>query len=368
MLDFVKWRGDLPLSVSPLCEIDALIFSQLCYLLFQDALGAGAAPLSMAARLVENIPEESGNAQAVTMRHKLLKAVKTTARYGDLTVGRCEDRFDAMRGMQFSAMTITLPDGSLMIAYRGTDATVVGWREDFNMSFSCPVPSQTEALAYLTAVAAETAVPLRLCGHSKGGNLALYATACCEPAIRERITEIYLFDAPGLDDATLATDGYRTALPKVRCYVPQSSLIGRLMGVPDSYTIVRSTGATGIAQHNVFNWVLDGPRFATLPALNKASRLMKMTIDEFLVGSTPDTRRLFVDALFSVLESGNANTLGEVAKHWTDTAGSLRDTLRSLDPGTRKAVLTITGTLASSGMESARRFLSAYRTDPRLPQ
>jgi hypothetical protein len=357
MLDFVKWRGDLPMNVSPFCEVDAVIFSQLAYLHFADALGTGIAPLSEAAALVGGIPEESGNPQAVTLRHKLLTAMQHTARYGDLTIRSCADRFDPVLGMQFAAMTVALPDGSQLIAYRGTDATVVGWREDFNMSFSCPVPSQTEAVAYLSAVAAQTEGPLRLCGHSKGGNLALYAAACCTPAVRERIVDIALFDAPGLDDATLATDGYRAALPRVRCYVPQSSLIGRLMGVPDRYTVVRSTAA-GINQHNVFTWALDGPRFATLPTLDKTSRLMKMTMDEFLAGSTPDTRRMFVDSLFSALESGNATTLSDVAKRWTDTAGTLLETLRSLDQGTRKAVLGIVGTLASSGMESAHKFLN----------
>ncbi|MDD3214373.1 MAG: DUF2974 domain-containing protein [Eubacteriales bacterium] len=360
MFEYLKWRDDLSFSVSPVCEIDALIFSQLSYLHFRDALGTGSAPLSDAAGRVTELPQETGNAQVVASRHQLLLAVKDTVRFGSLTVGFCEDRFDPELNMQFAAAAFTLPDGSHIIAYRGTDATVVGWREDFNMSFACPVPSQSAALAYLTRVAAATRGPLRLCGHSKGGNLALYAAACCTPEVRARIGEIYLFDAPGLDKATLSTGGYREALPKVRCYVPQNSLIGQMMGVPPAYTVVRSR-AVGLAQHNVFTWALDGPRFVTLPRLNQSSRLMKATLDEFLQTSTPDTRQMFVETLFSLLGAGNAHTLGEVAGSWTDAPGALISALRSLDPETRKTVLSVAGTLAASGMETAKQFITAYR-------
>ncbi len=362
MFEYVKWRGDLSFSASPFGEIDALIFSQLSYLHFRDVLGTEAAPLRAAAKLLEAMPAEPGNAQAVAQRHKLLRAVKRSARFGGLAVGWCEDRFDTARGMQFAAATFALPEGAHALSFRGTDATVVGWREDFNMSFSCPVPSQAEALAYLEAVAAQTAGPLFLCGHSKGGNLALYAAATCAPAVRERIATVWLFDAPGLDAGTVATEGYRAALPKVRCYVPQASLIGRLMNAPEAYTVVHSA-AIGFSQHNVFTWELDGPRFVTRPSLDKTSLLMKATMDEFLLESTPETRRLFVETLFSVLGAGNAYTLSDVAGRLADTAGALFTTLRALDPATKKAVLSIAGTLASSGVESARRFIGEYRAE-----
>jgi len=358
MIDFIKWRGDLSYGVSPPCEIDALIFAQFSYLHFRDALGERSASLTEAARAVEKLPREPGGPQATADRHALLKAARASARFGRLTVGHCEDLFVPFRNMQFAAVTFSLPDGSHMLAYRGTDATVVGWREDFNMASDCPVPSQTEALRYLEEVAAATTGALRLCGHSKGGNLAMYAAACCGPAVRRRIADVYLFDAPGLDNATLATDGYREALAKVRCYIPQSSVIGRLMGVPEAYTVVRST-ALGIAQHNAFTWALNGPRFATLPALNKSSLLMKATMDEFLQSSTAETRRAFVDTLFSVLGAGNAHTLGDLAGRWADTASALWQSIRALDPATRKAVLSVVSSLASSGVENARKLLGA---------
>ena len=362
MLEYLKWRGDLPMAVSPVNAIDALIFSQLSYLHFRDALGESAAPLRAAARKLDQMEREPGNTKAVTARHELLEAARKSTRFGGLTVSHCADRFDPVKGMQFAAVTFDLPDGAHVLAYRGTDATVVGWREDFNMSFACPVPSQSEAAAYLETVAALTVGPLMLCGHSKGGNLALYAAASCGASVRERITEIDLFDAPGLDAATLETAGYQAALPKVQCYVPQTSIIGQMMGVPETYTVVRST-AVGMNQHNPFTWALDGPRFATLPALDSTSRMMKATLDDFLRDSTPETRRLCVDTLFNAMSGDNVHTLSDVADRWAETAGTVFNALRSLNTDTRKSALSVIGTLASSGMESARRLIADVLDD-----
>ena len=363
MLDFIKWRGDLPFRVSPLGEVDALIFSQLAYLHFRDALGVGGMPVRAAEKQVEAIPYESGNAQVVADRHALLRLAAQSERYGHLTVAYCEDRFDVQREMQFAANAFTLPDGSHMLAFRGTDATLVGWRENFNMSFACPVPSQTEAVRYLEMVASQTAGVLRLCGHSKGGNLAMYAAACCTPAVRDRIADVYLFDAPGLNAATVETNGYRAMQPHVHCYKPQTSVIGMLMQVPQVYTVARST-ATGIAQHNVFTWALDGPQLATLPELDHASRLIKDTLDDFLTDSTPAVRQLFVETLFTVLGAANTHTLGEMADNWTGAAGALWGAVRTVDPATRKAVYSVVSTLASSSVDSIMKRLGADREEP----
>lgn len=376
MREYLKWRGDLSFAAVPLGEIDALILSQLAYLHFRDALGSAAVPLYAAARLVESIPRESGNAQVVMDRHMLLSQAAACERFANLTVAFSDDRFDASREMQFAAVTFSLPNGAHAVAYRGTDATVVGWRENFNMSFACPVPSQTEAVRYLTEVAGQTAGALYLCGHSKGGNLAMYAAAQCTAA-RQRIAGIYLFDAPGVNAETAEGTGYRAALDKVHCYVPQTSIIGQLMRVPENCTVVHSS-ATGMGQHHVFTWGLDGPRFATLPGLDSASRLVKATVDDFLTDSTPDMRQRFVETLFAVLGAVNTHTLGEMAERWTDTAGALWNALRGLDATTRRAVTAVVSTLAASGVESAIKWIgmdrepteraNAEKEQPSLPE
>lgn len=367
MLDYLKWRADLPFTAAPVNELDMLVFSQLAYLRFRDAIGAGEATLAEAVAAVEALPRESGNPQVAEQRHGLAKQAAESARFGGLTLRLCEDIFDESREMQFAAITVALPDGSHAVAFRGTDATLIGWREDFNMSFACPVPSQAQAEQYLLAVAADTRGPLHLCGHSKGGNLAMYAAARCGAAIRARTLGVYLFDAPGFPAAFTESPGYQASLPAVRCYVPQTSMIGQLMRVPEACTVVRSS-ANGMAQHNVFTWGLDGPHFAALPALDTTSRILKQTLDDFMAESTPEMRRKFVEALFAVLGASGARTFTQMAERWTDTAGALLGAAWDLDPVTRKAVFAVAGSLASNGVESAMRWITAERGDAPEPK
>ncbi len=359
MQAFFQTYGDQTFTALPLGEVDALVFSQLCYLHFRDALQDAAMPLHAAAKLVQALPRESGNAAAVEQRHALLDMAAASKRFGNLTALFSDDRFDIARDMQFAAVTFTLPDGTHMLCYRGTDATLVGWREDFAMSYASPVPSQLEAVRYLQQVALNTVGALHLCGHSKGGNLALYAAACCMPEVRSRIADLYLFDAPGVSTEVAATEGYTQALPKVRCFLPQTSIIGRLMVTPEPYTVVRSN-AFGLTQHNVFTWALEGAALATLPTLDGASQFMSTTIADFMRESTPEARQTFVETLFTVLGAANAHTLSEMADRWTDSAGAIWGAAREVDAQTRKALLAVAGSLANSGMESARKWLTDW--------
>ncbi len=358
MLEYLKWRGDLTFTAAPVNELDMLLFSQLAYLRFRDAIGAGEAAMTEAVAAVEALPRESGNPQISTQRHTLAQQAADSERFGALSVCFCDDEFDEAREIQFAAITVRLPDGSTVIAFRGTDATIVGWREDFNMSHACPVPSQTQAEQYLLRVAAATQGKLYLCGHSKGGNLAMYAAARCGAAVRARTAGVYLFDAPGFPARFTQSAGYQASLPAVRCFVPQTSIIGQLMSVPETRTVV-SSNASGISQHNVFTWALDGPHLATLPDVNNASRIMKNTLDDFMAQSTDEMRRQFVDALFAILGASGARTFTQMSERWTDTAGALLGAAFDLDPVTRKALFSAAGSLASNGVDSAVRWISA---------
>ena len=147
--------------------------------------------------------------------------------------------------MQFSAMCVDLPDGTMCVAFRGTDNTIVGWREDFDMAYQTIVPAQEAAVYYLAQAAASTGRPLRIVGHSKGGNLAMYASSLVGHSVQDGILEIDSFDGPGMNTAMAVNEGYLRIKPKIRSYIPQSSIIGLLMEYVQPYTVVRST-VTGI--------------------------------------------------------------------------------------------------------------------------
>ena len=358
MTDYITWRGDLTFMQQSFGEIDALILTQLSYLHFADVLADGERrTLRELTPLIEAQPREPGKDSVIEDRHALLLRAANCVRFGDLLISDAEDVFDMERDIQFAAMLVSLPNGVRVVAYRGTDSTLVGWREDLNMSFECPVPAQAEAVRYIERVAAAYNGRIQLCGHSKGGNLAVYSAACCLDTTRERIDAVYSFDGPGLDGSTLASPGYRAALPKVRHFVPQTSVIGMLMGVPERYTVVHST-TYSLKQHNTFTWELDGPRFVALPRVDAASRFIKATLDDWLKDSTRETRKVFVETLFDVLEASNARTLKEMRASWSSTAAALWSATSTLDPSTRKVIVTVASSLFASGMETAKDFLT----------
>ena len=265
LFDYLDWRGDLPFSAAPLNPVDGILLARLSYLpfeLFSRPLGREAAPLwEVAAELSARADFSSRVLRRSDAR--LLTAMGQSVRFREMTVFHYEQQFDPETQTQFSAVSIGLGDGRTYLSFRGTDNTLVGWKEDFNMAFTCPVPAQRSALAYLEAVAGEVSGPLLLGGHSKGGNLAVYAAAFCPPALEERILAAYNFDGPGFDESVLQTEGYRRVCHKVSTFVPQSSIVGMLLGHEEKYTIVHS-GQTGIMQHDLCSWNVRQSAFKSL--------------------------------------------------------------------------------------------------------
>ena len=215
ILDYLKWRGDISITASPFNAVDSLILSVLSYIPFEEIITEH--PLK-SNKIEISITEAAELFSKKTVDEKkirsekdveLFQALAKAPRFADLPLSFYINRTDLEEEKQFSAITISLPDSTSFIAYRGTDLTLVGWKEDFNMSFLCPVPSQTEAVYYLEHVASHIKGKLRLGGHSKGGNLAVYASAFCNKKIQKRILEVYNNDGPGFDLSIIQKEGYK---------------------------------------------------------------------------------------------------------------------------------------------------------------
>ena len=222
MLDYLAWRGDLSLAAAPWCDVDSLLMACLCYVHLPEAAGdtrlapAQIDPPLFRNKLVNRFFEKC---------RALYDVMAQSVRFGDIRLHHYVDVFDKAREIQFAAVAADLPDGTCFIAYRGTDATLVGWREDFNMSYESPVPAQQEAVQYLEMIAAATDRPLRLAGHSKGGNLSVYAAAHVDAAVQARIERVWSFDGPGLDDASVQSEGYARMLPRITSMITQGNSI-----------------------------------------------------------------------------------------------------------------------------------------------
>lgn len=338
IFDYIEWRGDLDITLDGFNEIDSLILSRLSYLPFDGLFDDN---------------EEITIEESYTRFRKVNKKVKylwkddeelfpvlaNSKRFGKMKVSNYINKIDVKQEKQFSAITINMPDKTIYISYRGTDNTVVGWKEDFNMSFSELVPSQTAAKDYLEKVAKKFRKQIRVGGHSKGGNLAVYASAFCNPKIQERIINVYNNDGPGFNDKVVKSKEYKKILSRVHTYIPKSSIIGRLLNHKEETTIVEST-QTGIMQHDLYTWQMIGTKFVETE-LTDSSEFIDETVTKWLKEGTPEQREKFFDIFFEILSTTEVKTLSEFSENKFTNALTMLKTYRNVDEES-KEILTKT--------------------------
>ena len=356
MMDYLLWRGDVTLDHSPWNDVDSLIAATLSY----QSYPAEPLPLREAAASLPPPPEIEIN--FVKEGRALLSAAGMTERFSELIIHTAVTRTDPERDMQFAAITLTLPDGTHFVAFRGTDNTIVGWREDFNMAFESPIPAQTAALEYLEHIARTYSGSLIVGGHSKGGNLAIYAAAHAQPEVQQRIRAVCSFDGPGLDDATMASEGYAAIAPLIRSFVPRSSVVGLLLAYHPEYTVVRSD-ALGLLQHDTFTWQLLGTRFLEAPELDVSSQLVNQTVHTWLSRVTPQERQRFVDTLFDLLQATGATTMKELMTDVPERAAGILKALQKVDFETARMIATLLGEFMSIGAQNILALLRARHED-----
>ena len=315
MLDYLAWRGDIEFTQMPVNPVDALIFSTLSYIDFKDIVPDNpmqSVSMAEAAAGLFSLSEPL-NRTRVKKDLELLEAVARSARFDNIRLSFYRSILIPEEDTQFAAVTIFLEDGSAYIAFRGTDNTLTGWKEDFNMTFQPDIPAQRLALEYVQEFTAAHPIPIWMGGHSKGGNLSVYAAAKCGELLQMRIVEVHNQDGPGFSEAMMNDPGYRAILPKLRSYVPQSSVIGLLLEHEEPHTIIKSN-QIGIMQHDPYSWQILGPNFIQEDALTSDSRFLDRTFKNWLSQMTNEERSEFFDTVFGLLESTGAERTGELIR------------------------------------------------------
>lgn len=345
MVDYLAWRGDIPFGVSPWNEIDGLLIATLSYLNFHGERDPRGWSLEEMAR-IGLLQEETG--ASFPGRKKVFEALAAGERFRECRLHHAIALTDADLGMQFSALCLDLPDGTTCVAFRGTDNTLIGWREDFNMAYTTRVPAQEAAILYLGRAAELSKRPLRLVGHSKGGNLAVYAAAYAKKRVQNRIESIWSYDGPGMNRETSQTEEYLRIRDRIRSFVPQTSIIGMLMDYYEPYTVVRSA-ASGISQHDPMSWQVYGPRFETLPAIDQTAVVTRDTLHEWLQNSTPEQRAAFVDALFGMAEATRATKMSDLTGEKLRTLLTMVGNRKEVDPETRRIFTRLMAQAVSLG-------------------
>ena len=346
LIDYVAWRGDLHFDAAPWNEADALLLATLSYLTFHGMDDARGWTLAEAKRL--ELLQDSTDTY-FPERKKMFLAMADSPRFGDVRMSHFISVTDEAQEMQFSAACFDLPDGTLCVAFRGTDNSLIGWREDFNMSLLKPVPAQEAAVYYLINAAKMDSRGIRIVGHSKGGNLAAYAAANAPAEVQDRILEAFSFDGPGMSPTVFASEGYRRIVPKIRSYVPQTSIVGMMMEYHREYTVVRSSAA-GIQQHDPLTWQVYGPRFERAEEIDETARTISDTLHDWLNLSDEKQRAAFLQAAYQMIESTRATTVSEIMAEKIKTLRSMVAGSRDLDPEQKKQFNKLTALFFSAGM------------------
>lgn len=319
-------------SERPLCRVDSLVFSCLSYLWLPEEIPASATREGVAlidlddgkTRLSLTAPIGNG-----ANHERLLAAVATNPRFFNVRACLSWERSDRDLERQFAAVTFLLPTGEAYVAMRGTDNTLLGWKEDFNMSFRTTVPSQETAREYLEHVAEQLDSPLYVGGHSKGGNLAVFATMMVPAHVRSRIVRCFSHDGPDFTDELVTDPRWSGSWELVDKTVPGESLIGLLLGNHGEDPIIVKSTRSGVLQHDPFSWVVEGNDFARERALSYDAYRTGKRVNTWLRSKTVEARERFVDILYRVARSSGEVTFSGLISSLGD--GSLSLMMQRLD-------------------------------------
>lgn len=317
ILDYIDWRGDLSFDDSPLCEVDLLILAELSYLQLQGIVPSGfCTDLSFADAVDRFLKKHAGTKisfGAIVPDTILLLAEKArdSRRFGSLRVCGCRERTEEKEEIQFAALTFLWEDKFACCSFRGTDDTLVGWKENLNLSYLAEVPAQRAAAQYasLAAEMLEGIPALYLTGHSKGGNLAIYAAVKGGEAVRSKLAQVFGGDSPGFSAIFAESDAYRSLLPKILHFVPTASVVGMLMNQEDAANITVRSVENGVFQHDGFSWEVKGRQFLRAEGLTDDAKKTAATVRAWIGGMDARDREELCAALDALFRSSGSDTL-----------------------------------------------------------
>lgn len=337
-----------PFSEKPFCNADSLVLSQFVYnnlgaILKDDALEMRD---FMRAECFDGLFDR---VRDVPSNRRLIAALAASPRFRHLRVQWLTEKLCEKTEEQFAAVTVQLDANTACIVFRGTDASLIGWKEDFNMAFMPNVPSQLDAVSYVNTVGSSFSGGLILSGHSKGGNLSIYAAVACDAAVRARIQAVYSHDGPGFGSNLPKLEAYEEMRPRIQKSIPQSSVIGMLLEDQDTYDVVESR-ESGFMQHDPFSWVIQDGVLHALNSITPSAQYMDKTLNGWLSGMTNEERARFVDALYEILSAADITNAFEI--DFGKCLPAMYKAAVSLDAETRSFVFQAIKNLAEAAVRN----------------
>ncbi|MFV0464656.1 MAG: Mbeg1-like protein [Lachnospiraceae bacterium] len=318
MIEYLKWRGDLSFDAAAFNDVDNLLLAQIVYLELDKIVPKPGSPMeiTLEAAVEEYFKthDEAWQKKAGHMEQAAIitaKEMVKTRRFKDISLFAYMNEISTDEESQFCVMQIRTGDGCLYVSFSGTDNTIVGWKENFNMSFLEQTPGQKKAVQYMNTYISGDESTIRVGGHSKGGNLSVYASVYCEPHIQEKILRVYNNDGPGFNKIVLEDEKYHRMLPKILTILPESSIVGMLMQHEETYEVVASSEKP-IYQHDPLSWLVMGSSFVRVETLAKGSLLLDTKLKSWISGMLPEEREEFVEVIFDILDEAHITTAEEL--------------------------------------------------------
>ena len=348
LITYVQQYGAQTFEDKSLTDIDVLVLTEIAYLPFDVIVPKSfdvteAISLNQLGKEFEKIKEkehENNPFMITSERIELLEVVSKSQRYKDIKVFGFMNDIDDELTKQFAAVCYQWEEESRWIIFRGTDESLTGWKEDFMMTYSDLIPAQTDAIEYLRKQAELFSGSLNISGHSKGGNLSLYASAMQEETVQDRIKQIYCWDAPGVHRSILGTEGYQRVVSKAKRYIPQDSIVGLMLESQVPYHIIESQGS-GISQHSALMWNIEEDHFVELTELTKNSQLTDQTFKQWTEVVSDEDLKLFFDTFFELIFEMGVETVNDVYYNFRMYMQKFFEKAYQMNPEKREVLLRV---------------------------
>lgn len=344
ILNYLKKYGDITLFEKPVNEVDSLILCQFAYLKF-DGMVPGIKENKPSVTLQELAAHEDyeklfKNTWFEKNNKKLFELMLSSKRFCNMKMNGYINIIETGWETQFAAITFFLEDGTIYVVYRGTDESIVGWKEDLNMAFLSPVPGQSYSVKYLNMAVGKLRRPFYVAGHSKGGNLAVYAAMNCGAKMQERIVKVYNMDGPGFRPEILESSNYAAIKDRVVKIMPHSSVVGLIFEQSNHYKVVKSR-AIGLLQHDTFSWVVKYGRFVDAGDFYQGHKFMNDTMNEWILSLDEEQLRTFIDTLYQVITASEKDNLIDFSSDWVSSLNNVLSALKEVDKQTAEVVKEI---------------------------